>query len=104
MLLGLDHVASVIVRESPHGVKAVELHVSDCVADTTGDRMAAHPKSDQRRDDLCADGLRQTCVECTQFYVPNLSTPAGPGPSVRTLAQRPGPGRAVFGLTSGCFC
>jgi hypothetical protein len=26
---------------------------------TKGDRMAAQRKSDQRRDDLCADGLRK---------------------------------------------
>ena len=47
------------------------LRVADCVADsrparhTTADRMAAHRKSDRRRDDLCAVGLRKPWVECT---------------------------------------
>ena len=32
---------------------------------TTGDRMAAHRKSDRRRDDLCAGGLRRCAVDKT---------------------------------------
>jgi hypothetical protein len=33
----------------------------DSARHTAADRMAAHRKSDQRRDDLCGIGLRRVC-------------------------------------------
>ena len=62
-------------RERPHHVIDCRLRVVNGVADriggrTTADRMAAHRKSDQCRDDPCGGGLHKGCLISAILFPP----------------------------------
>ena len=77
VLVRFDHVASVHrKRESRHDVNGCNAARNRLrsrrrsARHTTADRMAAHRKSDRRRDDLCAGGLRKRVGSARGIFGP----------------------------------